>query len=174
MQDTLFDTPIGRCAIAWEGERVAALHLPEGSDAATIARLRERIGSLAGEPPPWLVEVTGGLARALAGDRVELAHVGLADGSASPFVRKVYELARRIPPGSTMTYGELAHAAGSPGAARAVGQAMARNPFPLLVPCHRVVAADGSLTGYSGAGGVATKARILASERGVRALDPVP
>ena len=87
------------------------------------------------------------------------------------FNRRVYELARTIPPGSTMTYGEVARRLGSPGMARAVGQALGRNPYPIVVPCHRVLAADGRMGGFSAPGGVATKRRMLEIEgvEGVRA-----
>ena len=82
----------------------------------------------------------------------------------SPFHRKVYKALCKIPAGKTITYAELAKRAGSPGAARAVGTAMAKNPFPIVIPCHRVVAGNGKLGGYSGRGGVATKKALLALE----------
>ena len=78
--------------------------------------------------------------------------------------RRVYEVARTIPPGATLTYGEIAARLELPGAARDVGQALGRNPFPLVVPCHRVVAAGGRLGGFSARGGAATKRRLLAIE----------
>lgn len=81
-----------------------------------------------------------------------------------PFHRKVYTALCEIPAGKTITYAELARRAGSPGAARAVGQAMAKNPFPIIIPCHRVVAGNGKLGGYSGRGGVATKRALLELE----------
>ena len=80
------------------------------------------------------------------------------------FDARVYAEALKLRPGETVTYGELARRAGAPGAARAVGQAMGHNPFAPIVPCHRVVAADGSLGGFSAAGGAATKQRLLAIE----------
>jgi methylated-DNA-[protein]-cysteine S-methyltransferase len=83
----------------------------------------------------------------------------------TPFSVRVYEAARRVPPGCTVSYGELARAAGSPGAARAVGRAMATNPFPIVIPCHRVLASGGKAGGFSAYGGVATKDRLLAIEK---------
>ena len=82
----------------------------------------------------------------------------------SPFFRQVYEVAREIPPGQTRTYGEIAKAVGQPAAAQEVGQAMAKNPVPILVPCHRVSAAGGKLGGFSAPGGPVTKAKLLALE----------
>jgi len=90
-----------------------------------------------------------------------------------PFNRRVYELARTIPPGSTLTYGDIAVRLGSPGTARAVGQALGHNPFPIVVPCHRVLAADGRMGGFSAPGGVVTKRRMLAIE-GVEGVRPEP
>ena len=81
-----------------------------------------------------------------------------------PFHRRVYEAAREIPPGDTLSYGAIANRIGSPGSARAVGQALGRNPFAIVVPCHRVVAANGKLGGFSANGGVTTKANLLALE----------
>ena len=80
------------------------------------------------------------------------------------FHRRVYEAARAIPPGNTLSYGDIAKRVGAPGAARAVGQALGRNPFPIVVPCHRVLAAGGKIGGFSAQGGVATKRRMLAIE----------
>ncbi len=83
-----------------------------------------------------------------------------------PFQRQVLQATFAIPYGETRTYGQIAAAIGRPRAARAVGRAEATNPMPLVIPCHRVVAADGSLGGYGGAGGLQTKAWLLALERG--------
>ena len=82
------------------------------------------------------------------------------------FHRRVYDAARAIPPGKTLAYGEIAERIGAPGAARAVGQALGRNPFPIVVPCHRVLAAGGKIGGFSAHGGTATKRRMLAIEAG--------
>lgn len=95
---------------------------------------------------------------------VDLAFVAIDVSQASEFHRKVWSVSRGIPPGSTMTYGEVAIAAGEPGAARAVGQAMGLNPCPIIVPCHRVVAADGRPGGFSAGGGAITKMKMLAIE----------
>ena len=98
------------------------------------------------------------------GETIDLSLIPLDLHGVSVFHQRVYEAARRIPLGQTSTYGALADVVGAPGGARAVGQAMGRNPVPLLVPCHRVLAADGGMGGFSAPGGVATKRRLLEIE----------
>lgn len=162
---TLFDTSIGRCAIAWTAAGVAAVQLPEEEEAATVARLLGKLdGSRQRSPPRPVRDALERIAGHLAGRCATLEEVPLALESLPPFRRRVYAALRRVPPGKTVTYGELAALAGSPGACRAVGQAMARNRFPLVVPCHRVLAAGGAPGGFSAAGGLVTKARLLALE----------
>src|SRR5207245_8475160 len=82
----------------------------------------------------------------------------------SPFHRRVYEAARAIPAGATLSYGDVATRLGAPGAARAVGQALGRNPFAIVVPCHRVLAAGGKVGGFSANGGITAKLRLLSIE----------
>ena len=101
----------------------------------------------------------------VAGQASDLSTIPLDMDRVPPLHRNVYELARTIPPGQTLTYGQVASEIGAPGAARAVGQALSRNPFPIVVPCHRVIAASGKIGGFSADGGVATKLRLLAIER---------
>jgi methylated-DNA-[protein]-cysteine S-methyltransferase len=117
-------------------------------------------------PPDFVSHAVNQLRRLLSGERVDTSAVPL-DYETTPFKRHVYEFSRQIPPGQTRTYGELALAAGAEGAARAVGQAMATNPLPLLIPCHRVVAAGGRLCGFSAYGGLVTKKKLLEIESGV-------
>ena len=169
----LFDTAIGRCGIAWSGDRVAAVQLPERSVTGTRQRLLRRHPS-AGEqePPPAIATAIDRLKSALAGEPASLAEVALDLDRIPAFDGQVYALARSIPPGRVRTYGEIAAEIGAPGAAREVGAALSRNPFPLIVPCHRVVAAGGKLGGFSAAGGAITKRRLLEIE-GARS-DPGP
>lgn len=101
----------------------------------------------------------------LRGEPRDLRDLPLELDGLPEFQRRVYEIARTIPPGSTLSYGELARRMGVPGAARAVGQALGKNPFPIVVPCHRVLAAGGKMGGFSAAGGVSTKARMLRIEK---------
>jgi methylated-DNA-[protein]-cysteine S-methyltransferase len=165
----LFKTPLGHCALAWNGAGLVAVQLPERSAAATRARLRRRFpGASPGDPPRHVRQAVMAIRRLLRGERDTLAAIPLDLSRFSPFHRRVYEIARTIPAGQTWTYGALAARAGSPKAARAVGQAMARNPFPLVVPCHRVTGAHGWAGGFSAHGGVDTKFRLLRIE-GARA-----
>jgi methylated-DNA-[protein]-cysteine S-methyltransferase len=165
----LFKTPVGHCALAWNAAGLVAVQLPERSAAATRACLRRRFpGACATSPPRRVRQAVAAIERLLRGGRDTLATISLDLSRCSPFHRRVYEIARTIPAGETWTYGALAARAGSPGAARAVGQAMARNPFPLVVPCHRVTGAQGWAGGFSAHGGVSTKFRLLRIE-GARA-----
>lgn len=161
----LFDTAIGRCAIAWREQIVVALQLPEVNDAVALARLAERLPGVAeGEPSGIVQRAIQEVVALLAGETVDLGFVPLDMADVPPFHRRVYELARSIPPGQTLTYGEVAARLGTPGAARAVGQALRRNPFAILVPCHRVLAAGGKVGGFTAEGGTNTKLRMLAKE----------
>ncbi|MFM7275784.1 MAG: methylated-DNA--[protein]-cysteine S-methyltransferase [Gammaproteobacteria bacterium] len=167
----LFDTPIGRCAIVWTAAGIAGLQLPEADDAALRAAVeRKHPGSREATPPTRVAAAIAALRRLLAGEAELLSDIPLDLEGIPPFHRAVYAEARRIPPGQTRSYGQLAQALGKPGAARAVGQALGANPFALIVPCHRVLAADGRLNGFSAHGGVETKRRLLAIESGADRL----
>ncbi len=116
-------------------------------------------------PPPSIAAVARTIAAHLSGQVDDLQHVPVALDACSDFDRPVYAATRAIPPGETRTYGQLAAAAGQPRAAQAVGVAMARNPCPIVIPCHRGMGADGRLVGFSAPGGLATKVRLLEIER---------
>ncbi|WP_433933785.1 methylated-DNA--[protein]-cysteine S-methyltransferase [Sorangium cellulosum] len=162
---TLFDTAIGRCVIAWGGRGVAFVQLPEARDSETRARVLQRLpGAREAAPPPDVQRALDGIVALLRGEASDLSAVALDMERVPPFHRRVYEVARTIPPGATLTYGDIAGRLGAPGSARAVGQALGRNPFPIVVPCHRVLAAGGRVGGFSGSGGVTTKLRLLAIE----------
>jgi methylated-DNA-[protein]-cysteine S-methyltransferase len=162
---TLFDTAIGRCGIAWGPHGIVALQLPEATPAATRGRVLRRCPEAVDAEPPDLVrEAIAGIVALLHGEPCDLGSIDLDMGGVPEFHRRVYTVARAIPAGRTLTYGEVAARLGEPGAARAVGQALGRNPFAIIVPCHRVVAAGGGLGGFSANGGAATKRRILAIE----------
>jgi methylated-DNA-[protein]-cysteine S-methyltransferase len=161
----LFDTAIGRCGIAWSGRGITAVQLPERTDVATSRRLLRRAGtSTPSTPPPDVQEVIDGIVALHSGQPVDLSTVPLDMEGVADLDRDVYEVARTIPPGRTTSYGDIAARLGDPTLARAVGQALGRNPFAIVVPCHRVVGADGRLTGFSANGGVATKERMLVIE----------
>ncbi len=153
----IFDTPLGRCAIRWSPAGIIGVELPS---AAT--RRPSPVDPAAA--PPTVQNAIDGIRAVLAGEARDLRTIPLDDATIDPFRRRVYTATREIRPGTTATYGQVALAIGEPGAARDVGAALARNPVPVIVPCHRVVAANGALTGFSAPGGLATKRRMLELE----------
>lgn len=165
----LFDTAVGRCGVAWTSDGIVqAVQLPEADDARTLARMRRRCGDAAeSTPPEALAGVIARLQAALAGTRDPLLDIPLDWDGVPLFHKQVYEAARRIAPGSFVTYGEMARDLGQPGAARAVGQALGHNPFAPLVPCHRILAAHRGSGGFSAEGGTRTKLRLLEIEGAV-------
>ena len=170
----LFDTAIGACGVAWSARGLKALQLPQANRAATERRLVAKSQSSgAGEPPAWLESVIADVQRYLDGERVDFAAVAVDLDAVAPFHRKIYAALREVTWGRTTTYGALAREAGSADweSTREVGQAMARNPAPIVIPCHRVLAAGNKPGGFSAYGGVLTKERLLSLE-GVR-LDGV-
>jgi methylated-DNA-[protein]-cysteine S-methyltransferase len=161
----LFDTAIGRCGIAWSTRGIAGIQLPEARESDTRQRLLRRFpGAPEATPPVEVQGVIEGIVALLRGEPQDLSRVTLDMEDVPMFHRRVYEVARTIAPGSTLSYGEIASKLNEPGAARAVGQALGRNPFAILVPCHRVLAAGGRIGGFSANGGIATKLRILTIE----------
>jgi methylated-DNA-[protein]-cysteine S-methyltransferase len=162
---TLFDTAIGACGVAWGERGVVALRLPGSSDARMRASLRRQFPDAAETEPPAdvrrAIDMIQGLLR---GEAVDLSPVALNMEAVPAFERSVYEIARKIPPGATLTYGDIATELGDKLLSRDVGQALGKNPFPIVVPCHRVVAAGGKLGGFSAPGGNAAKRRMLAIE----------
>ena len=162
---TFFDTSIGRCGIAWSERGIVAVQLPESRDIETRARLlRHHPDAIEGPPPPDIQRALDSIVSLMAGEDADLSHAVLDMQRVPPFHRNVYEVARSVPPGATLSYGEVAKQLGSKGSARAVGQALGRNPFAIVVPCHRVLAADGRIGGFSANGGIATKLRMLSIE----------
>ena len=162
----LFPTAVGTCAIVWSQRGIAAVRLPEKDEAATEARVRRRWPEALRELPPAGVDLAiRDMTRLLAGEPVNLGRITLDMAGIPEFDRRVYEIARTIPPGETLTYGEVTARLGDPGTARAVGQALGQNPFAIVVPCHRVLAAGGKSGGFSASGGVTTKLRMLSIER---------
>lgn len=162
----LFDTTIGRCGITWSARGIAGVQLPEATEHETRARLRRRFPDARESAPPAVVQrAIGDVVALLRGEPSDLRAVTLDLDGVPPFHRQVYDVARTIAPGTTVSYGEVAARLGMPGAARDVGQALGQNPFAIIVPCHRVVAANGRVGGFSARGGVRTKLRLLSSER---------
>jgi methylated-DNA-[protein]-cysteine S-methyltransferase len=162
----IFNTAIGRCGIAWNERGIVAAGLPEADDDKLRARLLRRCsGASEQAPPPAVQRAVDGIVALIAGGTAELSDIALDMDGVPLFNRQIYEITRGIPPGSTLTYGEIAaRLGGGPELARDVGTAMGQNPFPPIVPCHRVVAANRKAGGFSARGGVKTKLRLLAIE----------
>jgi len=145
----LFPTAIGSCAIAWSDRGVTSVWLPEQTDSHTRARVVRRFPhTIESAPPPFVSHAIDGIVALLEGEARNLTDIPLDWDDAVPeFHRRVYDVTRTIKPGTTLSYGEVAKRVGEPDAARAVGQALGRNPIPIIVPCHRVLAADGGTGG---------------------------
>ena len=162
----LFETAVGTCAVAWSDRGLVGVQLPESNTAATRGRVVNRFPEASEmTPPPDVQHALESIVALLQGVSIDLSSVSIDMDDVPAFDRRVYEVARTIPPGSTLSYGAVATKLGAPGAARSVGGALGRNPFAIVVPCHRVVAADGKPGGFSAGGGVATKLRLLSIER---------
>jgi methylated-DNA-[protein]-cysteine S-methyltransferase len=153
-----FDTLLGWCAVAWSEAGITRVLLPQPPG-------RQSLASADGHDAPEFVrEAIEGMTAVMAGEPSDLGDVPLDERGIDIFRRAVYAATRTIPPGTTRTYGQIAQAIGSADLARDVGAALSRNPFPIIVPCHRVLAANGALTGFSAPGGLATKRRMLELE----------
>lgn len=162
----LFDTVIGRCGLAWGANGLIGVQLPEATPGAAWARLRKRFpDAVETEPSPEMEALIDRIRDLLVGGRDDLADVVLDAEGQGAFNLRVYAIARAIPPGETSTYGEVARAMGEPTAARAVGKALGENPWPIVVPCHRVLGSSGNMGGFSASGGSMTKARLLTIEK---------
>lgn len=169
----LFDTAIGPVGIAWGERGIVAVNLPEPSPAATRRRLLARhADAVEAEPPRAIRAVIDRIVALIAGEPVDLSDSPLDRSGLPDFNARVYDVALSILPGETLTYGEVARRIGEPGAAQAVGQALGRNPWPIIVPCHRVLAAGGRTGGFSANGGVDTKLKLLSIERARTAEAP--
>jgi methylated-DNA-[protein]-cysteine S-methyltransferase len=171
----IFETAAGFCGIAWSEVGITCLRLPtRRAEAAERTLLRWSPGAKAGTPTPPVAQAVAAVQRYFEGEAADFSGVELDLGDQEPFFRQVYAAARRVGWGSTTTYGALTKELGAGReAARDVGQAMAKNPVPLIIPCHRVLAAGGKIGGFSAPGGSATKIRMLALE-GVQVEQPRP
>jgi len=166
----LFETAIGACGVAWSACGLVALALPERDAPATETRLIAKSQSSGkAAPPPEIARAIAQIQNYCAGERIDFSAVPLDLSAIDPFRRRLYESMRALGFGETTTYGELAKRTGASDweAARDVGIAMGQNPLPIVVPCHRVLAAGGKLGGFSAYGGTTTKEKLLALE-GVR------
>jgi methylated-DNA-[protein]-cysteine S-methyltransferase len=162
---TVFDTTVGRCGIAWGHAGIVGVHLPEAREIETRRRmLRQYSDARELRPPPEVGIAIDGIVALLRGQSCDLSEIALDMHDVTPFNRRVYESARAIPRGETTTFAEVAKRLGASGASHAVGRAVARNPFTIIVPCHRVLPAIGETGGICANGGVITKRRLLSLE----------
>ncbi len=163
---TLFETSIGACGIVWSERGIKAARLPEPDAEAMRAQLMRRFpNAIEAAPPTVIQKAIDDIVALLNGERCDFADVTLDDDDVPDFNKRVYTIARAIPPGETLTYGEVAEKLGDKALARAVGVALGQNPFPPIVPCHRILAASGKTGGFSAPGGVTTKLRMLTIEK---------
>lgn len=153
-----FDTALGRCGIRWSDIGITDVVLP--STATSRWHLLPELAHV----PEDVRDAVDGIRAVLAGERRDLRDIRLDERGIDPFRRRVHAATRNVQPGTTASYGHVAQAIGLPDAARDVGAALARNPTPIIVPCHRVVAANGTLHGFSAPGGIETKRRMLQLE----------
>ena len=157
MPHATFNTPLGTCAIAWNETGLTRFLLPDPE--------RRGGGNTEAEPPSWVAAIIARVQRHLTGEVQDFSDVRFDFTRVPEFVRAVLCATLDVKAGHTATYGEIAAAIGQPPAAsRAVGSALGDNPWPLLIPCHRIIAATGKMTGFSGPGGIATKIKLLAVE----------
>jgi methylated-DNA-[protein]-cysteine S-methyltransferase len=162
----LFESPIGDCAVVWGERGLIGVYLPEADPQATRSRIQRRFQGAVEMPPSADVEqAIDAIGELLHGGDNDLQSVEIDMSRLPAFNQQVYAIARAIPPGRTRTYGEIANELGDPLLARAVGQALGANPFPIVVPCHRVMAAGGKSGGFSAPGGLVTKLKLLEIER---------
>ncbi|MEX1040057.1 MAG: MGMT family protein [Pirellulaceae bacterium] len=162
---TAFNTDLGWIGLRFQGDRVGRLVFGHDQMGETISRL-DAAEDLLDEPQlsaeqRRVVELLRAYA---AGKGADLSQIEIDPGPATPFQRLVWQACREIPPGETLSYGQLAQVVGSPGAARAVGSCMAKNRIPLIIPCHRVIGSSGKLHGFSAPQGLTMKQRLLQLE----------
>jgi methylated-DNA-[protein]-cysteine S-methyltransferase len=161
----LFETPIGCCGVVWNGRGIAGFQLPETDQRAIRKRILRRFPGVSEAVPPADVQhVIDDVAALLKGEPRDLGYVKIDMAGLPDFHRRVYDVARSIPAGATLSYGNIAEQLGDRLLARDVGEALGQNPFPIIVPCHRVLAAGGKMGGFSARGGVRTKLRLLSIE----------
>ncbi len=170
----VFETALGFMGLAWNEKGVTRLFLAEKSREAIERRLSREFGTAPWEQaPPWIADLIAAIRAYAAGDEVDFSTVPVDLAGIDAFRLAIYEAARKLGFGETTTYGELARRAGHGGLPRETGAALGANPVPLIIPCHRIVAAGGKIGGFSAPGGSASKERMLALE-GVHVGPPPP
>jgi methylated-DNA-[protein]-cysteine S-methyltransferase len=161
----MFETAIGACGVVWGARGLLGVQIQEATERATRARLQKRFPSAREAVPPGEIQhAIDGMKALLRGERRDLADIAIDNDGVPEFNARVYAIVRKVKPGQTITYGEIAEQLGDKLLARAVGQAMGENRCPIVMPCHRVLAASGKSGGFSASGGVVTKLKLLTIE----------
>ena len=170
----LFDTAVGRCALLWRGERLTGVLLPAENDGAMSRAIHRRdANAAAAAPEPFAAAAIENVRRLCDGEPVGFSDAPLDRDRIEPLANRIYDILLRVPFGETTTYGAIAEELGDKNLSRAVGAAMGANPFPIIIPCHRVTGAGGKMGGFSAPGGAMTKRRLLEIE-GAFAADKLP
>lgn len=173
VQFVLFETALGTCAVVGGGAGLTGILLPSAGETAIRERLaRHHPAAVEAPPTPAMADAIARIQALLATGEGDLSPIVLDESAIDDFQRAVYAILRRVPPGQTITYGEIARQVGAVSDSRRVGQAMGRNPWPIVVPCHRVLGADGKAGGFSAPGAVDTKIRMLNLERARVGAEP--
>jgi methylated-DNA-[protein]-cysteine S-methyltransferase len=171
----IFETAIGWAGIAWSEQGLIGAHLPERDPELVLRSFERRFpGVVDADPTPEMVDVIERIRALMRGEKADLSCAPLDLSRVPEFNAKVYEIARRIPAGETLTYGQIAVKLGDRLLARDVGAALGKNPWPIVVPCHRVTAANGKLGGFSARGGANTKLKLLEIEGAAAAAQAKP
>jgi methylated-DNA-[protein]-cysteine S-methyltransferase len=161
----MFDTSVGTCGMMWTAQFISRFNLPEVTLEATRERLLRSVSAVEAEPVGLALDARDGVLALLETGSADLSTIPVSFGALSPFDISVLETIRSLAPGQTTTYGDIARELGDVALSQAVGAALGRNPVPVIVPCHRVLAANGKLGGFSGGQGLPTKRRLLEIER---------
>ncbi len=162
---SIFDTAIGRCAIAWGEAGIVGVQLPEAREIDTRRRLFHIYPEARETKPTQNAEAAiEGIVALLRGGAADFADVTLDMRGIHGFDQRVYQITQRLPRGETLTYTDLAARLGSPSAVRSVALALARNPFVIIIPCHRVLEAGGYADRMSPHAGLISKRRLLSIE----------
>ncbi|MFD1198387.1 methylated-DNA--[protein]-cysteine S-methyltransferase [Brucella gallinifaecis] len=177
---TLFDTVIGPCGIAWRADKIIGMEIGDADESETRYRLQSRFADLqissatddASDAPDYVSEAISKVHMLLTGGNPDFSQTPLALDQVPDLNRQVYEILLQLKAGETITYGAIARRLGNIGLSQAVGYALGKNPFPIIVPCHRVIGSNGKLGGFSAAGGTATKLRLLNIERARTSPEP--
>ncbi|URQ74560.1 MAG: methylated-DNA--[protein]-cysteine S-methyltransferase [Candidatus Ochrobactrum gambitense] len=173
---TIFETPIGACGIAWRGAKVIGVEIADTDEKETRYRLGERVGEqlsdAQAEVPAFVTQAIEKVRVLLDGGSPDFSQTPLALDSLPDLNRQVYEIILELKAGETTTYGAIARRLGDVSLSQAVGYALGKNPFPIIVPCHRVLGSNGKVGGFSAAGGTATKLKLLNIERAKISSEP--